>query len=92
MGRIKKPIDKTKVFNVPMTYELCETICFAINLGRMKAIDTDRFDLDDQFGEVYLKFIDAYRKAYKSKTKTLTALTMTASWPQENVLSTFYTL
>tara|TARA_R100000773_G_scaffold10334_1_gene9592 strand:- start:238 stop:450 length:213 start_codon:yes stop_codon:yes gene_type:complete len=65
MGRPKKPIDKTKVFNVPMTYELCETICFAISLGRMKAIDTDRFDLDDQFGKVYLKFIDSYRKAYK---------------------------
>ena len=26
---------------------------------------TDRFDLDDQFGKVYLKFIDTYRKAYK---------------------------
>ena len=25
----------------------------------------NRFDLDDQFGKVYLKFIDTYRKAYK---------------------------
>ena len=65
MGRQKKPIDKTKVFDVPMTYEQCETIAFAIGLGRMKAIDTNRFDLDDLFGEAYLEFIDKYRKAYK---------------------------
>ena len=65
MGRTKKPIDKTKVFNVPMTYEQCETIAFAMGLGRMKAIDTNRFDLDDLFGKAYLKFIDTYRKAYK---------------------------
>jgi len=79
MGRTKKPIDKSKVFNVPMTYEQCETIAFAMGLGRMKAIDTNRFDLDDLFGKAYLKFIDTYRKAYKWKTKTLTASTMTAS-------------
>ena len=65
MGRTKKPIDKSKVFNVPMTYEQCETIAFAMGLGRMKAIDTNRFDLDDLFGKAYLKFIDTYRKAYK---------------------------
>ena len=65
MGRTKKPIDKTKVFNVPMTYEQCETIAFAMGLGRLKAIDTNRFDLDDLFGEVYLKFLNLYRKAYK---------------------------
>ena len=65
MGRIKKPINKTKVFNLPMTYEQCETIAFAISLGRMKAIDSDRFDLDDLFGKAYLNFINSYRKAYK---------------------------
>ena len=65
MGRIKKPINKTKVFNIPMTYEQCETIAFAISLGRMKAIDSDRFDLDDLFGKAYLNFINSYRKAYK---------------------------
>ncbi len=65
MGRIKKPINKTKVFNLPMTYEQCETIAFAISLGRMKAIDSDRFDLDDLFGKAYLNFIDSYRKACK---------------------------
>ena len=65
MGRTKKIIDKTKVFNVPLTYEQCETIAFAIGLGRMKAIDTNRFDLDDLFGEAYLKFIHTYRKACK---------------------------
>ena len=65
MGRTKKISDKTKVFNVPLTYEQCETIAFAIGLGRMKAIDTNRFDLDDLFGEAYLKFIDTYSKAYK---------------------------
>ena len=63
--RRKKIINKTKVFDVPMTYELCETIASAISLGRLKAIDTDRLDLDDKFGEAYLKFIDTYRKAYK---------------------------
>ena len=52
MGR-KKIIDKTKVFDVPMTYELCETIASAITLGRLKAIDTDRLDLDDKYGEAY---------------------------------------
>jgi|TARA_A100001391_G_scaffold183644_1_gene150992 hypothetical protein len=65
MGRTKKPIDKTKVFDVPMTYEQCETIAFAIGLGRMKAIDSDRFDLDDLFGKAYLNFINSYRKACK---------------------------
>ena len=65
MGRSKKPIDKTKVFNVPMTYELCQTIEFAMELGRLKAIDKDREDLDKLFSEAYLKFIDTYRKAYK---------------------------
>ena len=65
MGRTKKPIDKTKVFNVPMTYEQCETIAFAMGLGRMKAIDTNRLDLDDLFGKDYLIFIDTYRKAYE---------------------------
>ena len=65
MGRTKKPIDKTKVFYIPMTYEQCETIAFAMGLGRMKAIDTNRFDLDDLFGKAYLKFIDTYRKAYE---------------------------
>ena len=50
MGRTKKIIDKKKVFNVPLTYELCQTIEFAMELGRMKAIDTNRFDLDDLFG------------------------------------------
>ena len=47
------------------TFEQCETIAFAIGLGRMKAIDTNRFDLDDLFGEAYLKFIHTYRKACK---------------------------
>ena len=65
MGRTKKPIDKSKVFDVPMTYEQSETIAFAMGLGRMKAIDTNRFDLDDLFEKAYLKFIDTYRKAYK---------------------------
>ena len=65
MGRTKKPIDKTKVFNVPMTYEQCEPIALATGLGRMKAIDTNRLDLDDLFGKAYLKFIDTYRKAYE---------------------------
>ncbi len=65
MRRPKKPIDKTKVFNVPMTYELCQTIEFAMELGRMKAIDANREDLDSMFSKAYLKFIDTYRKAYK---------------------------
>ena len=64
MGR-KKIIDKTKVFDVPMTIELCQTIEFAMELGRLKAIDKGRDDLDDQFKKAYLKFIDIYRKAYK---------------------------
>ncbi len=61
----KKIIDKAKVFDVPMTYELCQTIEFAMELGRLKAIDKDRDDLDKLFSEAYLKFIDTYRKAYK---------------------------
>jgi len=65
MGRQKKPIDKTKVFNVPLTYEQCQTIEFAMELGRLKAIDKGRDDLDDLFSKTYLNFIDSYRKAYK---------------------------
>ena len=65
MGRTKKIIYKKKVFNVPLTYELCQTIEFAMELGRMKAIDKDREDLDSLFSKAYLKFIDTYRKAYK---------------------------
>ena len=65
MGRTKKIIDKKKVFTVPLTYELCQTIEFAMELGRMKAIDKDREDLDSLFSKAYLKFIDTYRKAYK---------------------------
>ena len=65
MGRTKKIIDKKKVFNVRLTYELCQTIEFAMELGRMKAIDKDREDLDSLFSKAYLKFIDTYRKAYK---------------------------
>ena len=65
MGRIKKIIDKKKVFNVPLTYELCQTIEFAMELGRLKAIDKDRDDLDELFSKTYYKFIDTYRKAYK---------------------------
>ena len=65
MGRIKKIIDKKKVFNVPLTYELCQIIEFAMELGRLKAIDKDRDDLDKLFSKAYLKFIDTYRKAYK---------------------------
>ena len=61
----KKIINKTKVFDVPMTYELCETIASAISLGRLKAIDQDRFDLNEKYGKAYLKFIDTYRRAYK---------------------------
>ena len=61
----KKIINKTKVFDVPMTYELCETIASAISLGRLKAIDQDRLDLDEKYGEAYLKFVDTYRRAYK---------------------------
>ena len=63
--RRKKIINKTKVFDVPMTYELCETIASAISLGRLKAIDQDRLDLDEKYGEAYLKFVDTYRRAYK---------------------------
>ena len=48
-----------------MTYELCQTIEFAMELGRLKAIDKGRDDLDDQFSKAYLKFINTYRKAYK---------------------------
>jgi len=65
MGRTKKPIDKTKVFNVPLTYEQCQTIEFAMELGRLKAIDKGRDDLDDLFSNTYLNFIDSYRKASK---------------------------
>ena len=65
MGRIKKPINKTKVFNVPLTYEQCQTIEFAMELGRLKAIDKGRDDLDDLFSKTYLNFINSYRKAYK---------------------------
>jgi len=65
MGRTKKSIDKTKVFNVPLTYEQCQTIEFAMELGRLKAIDKGRDDLDDLFSKAYLKFINSYRKAYK---------------------------
>ena len=65
MARTKKIIDKSKVFNVPMTYELCQTIEFAMELGRLKAIDKEREDLDSLFSKAYLKFIDTYRKAYK---------------------------
>tara|TARA_R100000388_G_C7172870_1_gene124800 strand:+ start:280 stop:390 length:111 start_codon:yes stop_codon:yes gene_type:complete len=36
-----------------------------MELGRLKAIDKDREDLDKLFSEAYLKFIDTYRKAYK---------------------------
>ena len=61
----KKIINKTKFFDVPMTYELCETIASAISLGRLKAIDEDRLDLDEKYGEAYLKFVDTYRRAYK---------------------------
>ena len=48
-----------------MTYELCQTIEFAMELGRLKAIDKEREDLDSLFSKAYLKFIDTYRKAYK---------------------------
>ena len=65
MGRTKRLIDKTKVFNVPLTYEQCQTIEFAMELGRLKAIDKGRDDLDDLFSKTYLNFIDSYRKAYK---------------------------
>ena len=65
MGRIKKPVNKTKVFNVPLTYEQCQTIEFAMELGRLKAIDKGRDDLDDLFSKTYLNFINSYRKAYK---------------------------
>jgi len=65
MGRTKKLIDKTKVFNVPLTYEQCQTIEFAMELGRLKAIDKGRDDLDDLFSKTYLNFINSYRKAYK---------------------------
>ena len=68
MARTKQPIVKTKVFNVPMTYEMCQTIEFAIELGRLKAIDERREDLDSLFSKTYLKFIDTYRKAYKNGT------------------------
>ncbi len=61
---MRKP-NKTRVFNVPLTYEQCETIAFAMSLGRLKAIDTNRSDLDDKFGKAYLKFVDTYRKSYK---------------------------
>ena len=57
MGRTKKLIDKTKVFNVPLTYEQCQTIEFAMELGRLKAIDKGRDDLDDLFSKTYLNFI-----------------------------------
>tara|TARA_R100000388_G_scaffold79212_1_gene57886 strand:+ start:428 stop:625 length:198 start_codon:yes stop_codon:yes gene_type:complete len=65
MGKTKKLIDKTKVFNVPLTYEQCQTIEFAMELGRLKAIDKGRDDLDDLFSKTYLNFINSYRKAYK---------------------------
>ena len=65
MGRTKKLIDKTKVFNVPLTYEQCQTIEFAMELGRLKAIDKGRDDLDDLFSKTYLNFINLYRKACK---------------------------
>ena len=65
MGRTKKLIDKTKLFNVPLTYEQCQTIEFAMELGRLKAIDKGRDDLDDLFSKTYLNFINSYRKAYK---------------------------
>ena len=65
MRRTKKLIDKTKVFNVPLTYEQCQTIEFAMELGRLKAIDKGRDDLDDLFSKTYLNFINSYRKAYK---------------------------
>ena len=65
MGRTKKLIDKTKVFNVPLTYEQCQTIEFAMELGRLKAMDKGRDDLDDLFSKTYLNFINSYRKAYK---------------------------
>ena len=65
MGRTKRLIDKTKVFNVPLTYEQCQTIEFAMELSRLKAIDKGRDDLDDLFSKTYLNFIDSYRKAYK---------------------------
>ena len=65
MRKPKKINYSTRVFNVPLTYELCETIAFAMSLGRLKAINTNRFDLDDKFGKAYLKFVDTYRRAYK---------------------------
>ena len=67
MSRTKKIIDKTKLFEVKLNYEQCETIAFAMSLGRMKAIDLNRFDLDDSFGKAYLEFVDNYQKAYKRK-------------------------
>ena len=69
MTRTKKIIDKTKPFNLEVNYELCETIAFAMSLGRLQAIDANRFDLNDKFGKAYLKFIDSYRKAYKQNLK-----------------------
>ena len=48
-------------FNEPVQV----SIEFAMELGRMKAIDKDREDLDSLFSEAYLKFINTYRKAYK---------------------------
>ena len=65
MGRTKKLIDKTKVFNVPLTYEQCQTIEVAMELGRLKAIDKGRDYLDDLFSKTYLNFINLYRKACK---------------------------
>ena len=65
MRKPKKINYSTRVFNVPLTYEQCETIAFAMSLGRLKAIDTNRSDLDDKFGKAYLKFVDTYRKSYK---------------------------
>ena len=65
MGRTKKTIDKSKVFNVPLTYEQCQTIEFAMELGRLKAIDKGREDLDDLFSKTYFKFKSTYRKAYE---------------------------